>query len=200
MSAKSIKLAVCAAILAGSANANANTVVDPFTINPFVVPDEYQAQLKNYRSTWSRMTGFEYSGLHWNQFIVVYLSQGADAYRNNYSEYLRYYQDYDEDEDEEEIAEPSFKFYPTGTVVLKENFIADNGTPNTPISVTMMIKHEDGYDPQAGNWEYVQFDPAGNVILKGNSQDAVVNKACANCHINIADRDYIFANYYSKSK
>lgn len=176
-------------------------ISSPFSVQPFEIPEQFQDRLKDYRNTWPRMTGFEYSGLHWNQFIVVYLNKGADAYRNNYAEYLRFYQDFDEDdyEDEDDIPEPSFESYPVGTVVLKENFIAAGGAPNTPVSVTMMLKHEPGYDAAGGNWEYVQFDATGNVILRGNSQDDNINQACASCHINISDRDYIFANFFSKS-
>lgn len=188
-------------VLTVNQTVNAEETGGPFSVQPFEIPEQFKAHLKDYRSTWPRMTGFEYSGLHWNQFIVVYLNKGADVYRNNYSEYLRFYQDFDEDdyEDEDDIPEPSFEFYPVGTVVLKENFVASGGVPNTPVSVTMMIKHEPGYDEAGGNWEYVQFDAAGNTILQGNSQDTKVDKACSSCHINIADRDYIFANYFSKS-
>lgn len=189
-------------LLISSASLTAETVSSPFDIHPFKAPEEYQDELANYRNTWDRMTGFEYSGLHWNQFIVVYLNKGSESYRNNYSEYLRFFQDMDDEEyeDEDEIPGPKFKPYPTGTIVLKENFLASDGSPNTPVSVTMMVKKEAGYDDAAGNWEYVQFDPTGNVIMKGNSQDPVINKACASCHINIASRDYIFANYFSKAK
>ena len=189
------KVGSIAIVLLAFGTAVANVVVDPFKLSIFVIPPEYKDDLENYRKSWSRLTGYEYSGLHWNQFIVVYSNLGNETYRNNYSEYLRYYQDYDEDEPKQ----PNFASYPTGTIVLKENFLASKGLPKVPLSVTMMIKREAGYDTQVGNWEYVQFDPKGKVMLKGNSQDAVVKKACANCHINIADRDYIFSNYYSKA-
>ena len=175
-----------------------NQAIDPFSINPFVVPEEFKTQLEDYRTGWKRVTGYEYSGLHWNQFIAVYLSDGLETYRNNYSEYLRYHQDYEDDEDE--VEEPNFMSYPTGTIVLKENFAATEGLPKIPLTITMMLKREDGYDPQGGEWEYVQFDANGNMILRGNSQSEVVNKACANCHMNLEERDYIFSNFFSKSK
>lgn len=171
---------------------------NPFGVYPFKAPEKYAEQLKDYRSSWARLTGFEHSGLHWQQFITVYLNQDDKVYKHNYSEYLRYYQDFDEDEDEDEIEEPNFKSYSPGTIVLKENFGASNGSPDTPLTVTMMIKHKPGYDPEHGDWEYVQFDKAGNIILQGKAKDPVVNQVCGSCHINIADRDYIFANFYSK--
>lgn len=189
-----IMLALCCAMPFAYAQKN------PFDVQPFKLPEEYQGKLKDYRKTWQRLTGFEYSGLHWNQFIVVYMNKGHESYRHNYTEYLRYYQDYDEDEeDEDEVEEPSFKSYKPGTIVLKENFTGNQGAPDTPISVTLMIKEAKGYDPKGGDWKYVQFAPNGEIIMQGNSQDPAINKACASCHINISDRDYIFANFFSKS-
>lgn len=171
---------------------------DPFSVYPFQLPEKYQSELQDYRTQWTRLTGFEHSGLHWQQFIAVFMNKDANVYENNYSEYLRFYQDSEEDEDEAE--EPRFMSYSPGTVVLKENFAASSGTPDAPLSVTMMIKREPGYDPENGDWEYVQFDKNGQVMLRGNAKDPAVNQACASCHINIADRDYIFANYYSRPR
>lgn len=171
---------------------------DPFGIYPFQLPEKYQSELKDYRTQWDRLTGFEHSGLHWQQFIAVFINKDAGVYENNYSEYLRYYQDSEEDEDEAE--EPAFKPYSPGTIVLKENFDASSGTPHVPLSVTMMIKREPGYDSASGDWQYVQFDKSGKIILDGNAQDDVVNSTCAACHSNISDRDYVFANFYSKRK
>lgn len=190
------KIIYIAMVLLAFGAAAANGVVKPFALSTFAIPPKYKGELENYRKSWNRLTGFEYSGLHWNQFIVVYSNLGADTYLNNYLEYLRYYQY--EDEDEDEVEAPNFHSYPAGTILLKENYSALKGSPKVPVSITMMIKREKGYDTQGGNWEYVQFDQMGNIMLNGHSRDASVNKACASCHINIAERDYIFSSYYSK--
>ena len=178
--------------LSGALQAN------PFGVYPFESPKEYAEKLENYRNTWTRVTGFEHSGLHWQQFVVVFINKDADVYEHNYNEYLRYYQDYDEDEDEDEITPPNFRSYSAGTIILKENFASEKGIPDNALTVTLMIKHEAGYDPSNGDWEYVQYSKNGNVIIAGNSQDPVVKEACASCHLNIADRDYVFANIFSK--
>lgn len=169
---------------------------DPFSIYPFEVPTKYAKDLKDYRTNWKRLTGFEYSGLHWQQFVVIYINKDAQIYSDNFKEYVKYYQDLDE-YDEDELTVPEFKHYSEGTIVLKENFGADNGSPDVPLSVTMMIKREAGYDTENGDWEYVQFTPAGKVTLSGNSSNKAISAACSNCHINIAERDYIFTNFYS---
>lgn len=169
---------------------------DPFSIYPFEIPEKYSEDLHDYRTDWTRLTGFEYSGLHWQQFIAIYINREADVYTYNFNQYIRYYQDLEE-YDEDEISEPIFKKYTPGTIILKENFAAKNGSPDTPLTITMMIKHAPGYDPQNGDWEYVQSTSSGEIILSGNEQDPAVKTACANCHINIAERDYIFTNFYS---
>ncbi|MCG7547601.1 cytochrome P460 family protein [Pseudoalteromonas sp. Of7M-16] len=174
---------------------------DPFNVYPFKVPDKYKAALKNYRTKWHRMTGFEHSGLHWQQFIVVFLNQDAKVYEQNYLEYLRYYQDYDEEEeDEDEIAEPNFKVYSPGTIVLKENFSSVSGAPHDALTITMMIKREKGYSKGFGDWEYVQFDKEGNIVLAGKGSEPMIKQMCSNCHASIEERDFIFANFYSRKK
>ncbi|AOT08085.1 cytochrome P460 family protein [Pseudoalteromonas luteoviolacea] len=176
-------------------------LANPFGVYPFKVPEKYEEALKDYRTQWNRVTGFEHSGLHWQQFIVVFLNQDVKVYENNYLEYLRYYQDYDEEEeDEDEVAEPNFKAYKPGTIVLKENFSSQSGAPHDALTVTMMIKREKGYSKGFGDWEYVQFDKEGTIILSGKGSEPAIKHMCSNCHASIEERDFIFANFYSRKK
>ncbi|MCF2859550.1 cytochrome P460 family protein [Pseudoalteromonas sp. SMS1] len=193
---KRILTSLCIGTLFGAFSASA----DPFKVYPFKVPDKYKAALKNYRTDWHRVTGFEHSGLHWQQFIVVFLNKDVRVYENNYLEYLRYYQDYDEEEEEEELADPNFKTYKPGTIVLKENFSSQSGAPHDALTITMMIKREKGYSDGFGDWEYVQFDKLGNIILAGKGSETAIKHMCSNCHASIAERDFIFANFYSRKK
>ncbi|WP_046004383.1 cytochrome P460 family protein [Pseudoalteromonas rubra] len=192
---KRVLLSMAGSLIAISSQVTA----DPFGVYPFKIPEQYRAELKGYRTQWKRVTGFEHSGLHWQQFIVVFLNKDARVYESNYLEYLRLYQDYDEDEDEEEPV-PNFKSYSEGTIVLKENFSAQSGSPHEALTITMMIKRQPGYSPTHGDWEYVQFDNQGKVLLAGKGSDSAIQKVCASCHESIKERDYIFANFYSKSK
>ena len=82
-------------------------------------------------------------------------------------------------------------------MVLKENFLAEEGKPTQATTVTAMIKQPPGYAPAAGDWEYLQFDVAGRIIVAGRGDDPAIHALCADCHNNMAERDYIFSQIYS---
>jgi hypothetical protein len=168
------------------------TDLSPYQVQLFETPESAHMIVKNYRGHWPRLTGFEYSGLHWNQFISVYTNIGEATYKNNYMEYIAWYEDPDDEENE-----PVYTKYPEGAVILKENFSSESGRPGMPISVTAMIKRGSDYDPGKGNWEYLQFDAQGKIILQGNSNNSVVSKNCANCHGHVESRDYVFSQIFS---
>ncbi len=160
--------ASCCVLGPGTAGTGDEASPYPRSIKMFDVPPAYADSLGDYRKRWERLTGFEYSGLHWNQFIMVYT--------NNL---------------------PRYQPYPVGTVVLKENFLAEGGKPTQATTVTAMIKQSPGYAPQAGDWEYLQFDAAGRIIVAGRGDDPAIRALCADCHNNMAERDYIFSQIYS---
>ena len=168
---------------------------NPFKIMPFALPNEYSSLMASYRDQWSRLTGFEFSGLHWNMFVVIYVNKDSKIYKHNYFEHLRVYIESDDDEDE---VEPNFKPFSVGTVFLKENFSFHEGKPDQPMTLTGMIKREQGYDPKGGDWEYFQSDAKGNIIMKGSTKNGQIKRVCSDCHSNMEDRDYIFSTYYSE--
>lgn len=178
---------------------------DPFTVSHFKSSKENTGLYGDYRKKWTRLTGFELSSLHWNQFVAVFINQSPEIYRNNHIEYLRTSQDdYDEDEDEDEDEEGSaavsrFKHYPVGTMVAKEGFTSNEGKPGSPTFLVIMKKREKGYDPSHGDWEYMQFAPDGTTMIRGKGSDPAVSKLCSSCHINVADRGYIFSSFFSGS-
>ncbi len=164
----------------------------------FSLPEGYD-QLKNYRSKWSRLTGFEFSGLHWSNYVVIYVNKDIKTYRKNYLEYLRLYRsedDEDEDDEDDGLDENQFQGYEVGTVFIKENYSSEKNMPSQPTSLTIMVKKNPGYDSQGGDWEYLQFSPSGSVIMQGKTNDQVVYKECAKCHGNMKERDYIFSTFY----
>lgn len=157
--------------------------------NQSVVPDS-----KNYQKNWKRMTGFEYSGLHWDQFVVVYTNKGDAIYKHNFLEYSAWFDDPDDEDNE-----PTYKTYPEGTTFLKENYKITDGKPSEFESATVMIKRYAGFDPDGGDWEYMQFDNSGKMLLRGNASKKHINTTCANCHKNVNERDFIFSNIFSGS-
>lgn len=176
---------------------------DPFSVNHFVAKKDNAALYDSYRTKWNRMSGFELSSLHWNQFVAVFINQGMNVYRNNYVEYLRTSQDdYDEDDEEEgEDGEPisRYKSYAEGTIIAKEGFTSHEGIPSKPTFLVLMKKREKGYDTANGNWEYMQFAPDGTTMLRGKGSDPAITKQCSGCHINVSDRDYVFSSIFSGS-
>ncbi|PON12450.1 hypothetical protein C2W62_39525 [Candidatus Entotheonella serta] len=111
----------------------------------------------------------------------------------------RLYRKMFEEEDEEEGDQPSeqnnavFRSYTTGTIIVKENHLALEQAFPKPSSVTVMMKQPPGYDPNMGDWQFIQFDAYGNVLIDGNSQNPSVKLQCAFCHASMAERDYVFS-------
>lgn len=184
----------------GAAVAKTKTPKPPFDIEQFRPAKENKDLYGDYRSNWRRLSGFELSSLHWNQFVAVFINQSEEIYRNNYIEYLRSSQDDwdDEDEDEEETETTSqFKAYPVGTIVAKEGFDSSEGKPGNATFISIMRKREKGFDSANGDWEYLQFDANGQTLLKGKATQTNVQTQCAACHVNVADRDYVFSTFYT---
>ncbi|WP_194945094.1 cytochrome P460 family protein [Shewanella sp. TC10] len=138
------------------------------------------------------MTGFEHSGLHWELFVVVYTDIGEDVYKHNFLQYSTWF-----DDPEDEDNQPNYKTYPIGTTFIKENYSMKNGKPDKAQWLTIMIKREQDFNPEGGNWEYMQFNVNGEAMINGSSIDNQVSSQCAQCHENVAERDYIFSNIYS---
>lgn len=166
--------------------------------SPFPAPKDQriaEATL-GYRENWYRMTGLNYSGMHWNQSVMVFLSQDPEIYRFNHFEYMRRFEE-DLDEDDEDEIKP-FRQYKPGTVIVKENFFTVKGEPITPVSLTIMIKREPGYDPNNGDWEYIQISATGDTIVAGKADEPAIKALCSDCHMNMQDRDYLFHTMYNR--
>jgi hypothetical protein len=114
--------------------------------------------------------------------------KGGVAYRNNYLNYVLEF--YDDDQ-------PAFVQYPAGTFVAKENYSSHDGLPDQPTSLTIMVKHQPGYDRKNGDWENIQLLANGEVRVRGNGQYPMVKKMCTNCHANVYARDFVFSTVMS---
>ena len=76
--------------------------------------------------------------------------------------------------------------YPMGTVILKESYKGNGGVKGELGDITIMIKREDGYDPDNGNWEYVM----ANDELKVANQGKI--GMCIGCHSAGSSKDFTF--------
>jgi hypothetical protein len=167
----------------------------PHQTTDFTIPDKYKSLIKNYPLSWKRLSGFEYSALHWEQFVLVYTKDNKDTYVSNHLEFMRVYEE-DLDPEEDEV---NYETYPVGTVLLKESFLNVESRPGKSLLLSGMIKRKKGYDSSYGDWEYFQSSPDGKLLFSGNSTNAPVMKTCIECHGNISEKDFVFASHYSIS-
>lgn len=87
-------------------------------------------------------------------------------------------------------------FYPEGTVIITEQYGINNrsGRVDTiPELYTIMIKREEGYNPDYGDWEFGVIDKYLNNGQMGKIQ------ACMDCHAGVSEMDYVFRYKYFKS-
>jgi hypothetical protein len=87
--------------------------------------------------------------------------------------------------------------FPFKKKVKSYNFKIDDVPSEKKQLILVMKKHPKGYDDKNGNWEYMKFSTDGHTLLRGKASQPQVDKQCAGCHINVADRDYIFGTFYS---
>ena len=165
----------------------------PYQTTDFTIPAKYQSQIKNYPLAWQRLSGYEHSALHWEQFVLVFSNKSKEIYVNNHFEFMRVYEE-DLDPEEDEI---TYKPYPIGTILLKESFLNEDSRPGKSLFLSGMIKRKKGYDSRYGDWEYFQSSTDGQLLFSGNSKNAPVMKTCIECHGHIAEKDFIFASHYS---
>ena len=163
--------------------------------SPFKIPSTLSKDLSDYKRRFMELSGFELSGLHWKQFVRIYVNKRADVYVNNYLEYVRVYLNTDENADT--AAAGKFQAYPVGTIFLKENYKSEDGKPGSPTMLTIMIKHQAGYYPQGGDWEYIYVGVDGSILFQGNASNPGVQAMCAKCHGNMRERDFIFSTFCS---
>jgi hypothetical protein len=82
---------------------------------------------------------------------------------------------------------------PDGSMVIKENYKPDK----TIAAVTVMYKNK-GYNPAAGDWYWIKYNPDGTVAEKpmptGNMRLAGKVGGCIDCHGDADGGDFAFFN------
>jgi hypothetical protein len=167
----------------------------PYQKSEFAIPDQYKNQIVGYPNNWRRLSGYEYSALHWEQFVVVYINKHSSVYAGNHLEFMRVFEE-DLDPEEDDI---HYQPYPVGTILLKESFLNEDSRPGQSLLLAGMIKREAGYDSEFGDWEYFQSAQNGQLLINGNSKSADIRETCVSCHSNIQEKDFVFATQYSMS-
>jgi hypothetical protein len=67
------------------------------------------------------------------------------------------------------------RHFPEGSIIVKEKLIAPDDA--APAAVGIMIKRENGFDPEGGDWEYAYWEKDG-----GLSRDQEQLATCQACH------------------
>lgn len=78
--------------------------------------------------------------------------------------------------------------FPLDSVIVKEKL--PDKSSQTPELLTVMIKHEKGFNPTTGDWEFMVVDGSG---AKVESRGKLEN--CQGCHLARPQSDYIFRSY-----
>lgn len=83
--------------------------------------------------------------------------------------------------------------YPAGSIIVRERFISTEGQgPNTVIA---MVKRENGFSPETGDWEFLVFDGPS---LGVQSRETV--GSCATCHLGSKATDWVFRSYIESGR
>lgn len=170
---------------------SAVTPVEVATAEASFVPPPGQGIPADYRKSWRRLSNIAVSGLHWQQWVVVYSNQGGAVYRHN-RDIVWAQQQGSGWSDVEPAKELGYQSFKPGTILIKEGFIG-TAVGLRPDFLAIMIKRQPGFDAKHGDWEYIRSDPRGKVIMQGPLTSRQMGDACGNCHNNVQDRDFVFA-------
>ncbi|HEY0004926.1 MAG TPA: cytochrome P460 family protein [Pyrinomonadaceae bacterium] len=80
--------------------------------------------------------------------------------------------------------------FPPGSIIVKEKLPAKDST--RALMLTVMIKHDKGFNPATGDWEYAVTNGEGSEIeWRGTRAN------CHACHALKNETDYVFRSYLS---
>lgn len=103
---------------------------------------------------------------HLNKFISVYVNEtGREAMTTQIS--------------------PKF---PPGSMIVKEKLASESS--QQPELLTAMVKHEKGYNPASGDWEYLVLDGHASEIKERGSLES-----CNSCHAAYQQSDFVTRTY-----
>jgi hypothetical protein len=78
--------------------------------------------------------------------------------------------------------------YPPGTIILKEKF-RDAAATQTDL-FTGMLKHEKGYAPKTGDWEFFVLNSKATAVTTAHNV-----QSCINCHAPLRSTDFVSRRY-----
>jgi hypothetical protein len=67
------------------------------------------------------------------------------------------------------------RLFPPGSIIVKEKLIEPDDA--SPEAIGIMIKHDSGFNPEGGDWEYAYWEKSGALV-----RDAEQPAGCQSCH------------------
>lgn len=78
--------------------------------------------------------------------------------------------------------------FAVGSIIVREK--NETATSETPLSVIAMVKREEGFSKETGDWEFFIFNGADLKMQKRETKGD-----CATCHIRAEKTDWVFRDY-----
>ena len=83
--------------------------------------------------------------------------------------------------------------YPEGTVILKQKYLDEKASKTE--FFTGMLKREEGYNPDAGDWEFFMLNASGTMVTANGRIES-----CVECHQKYAATDFVARDYLKERR
>ena len=74
--------------------------------------------------------------------------------------------------------------FPIGSLIVRERLLTPSSNPD---QLVVMIKHEKGFNPKAGGWEFLTISGDMRKVLKREKEGN-----CLQCHASASANDFVF--------
>jgi hypothetical protein len=75
--------------------------------------------------------------------------------------------------------------FPTGSVIVREKLY--KLTDERPDLLAVMVKRAPGFNPAAGDWEFLLVDGSASKVLERQKKGS-----CLDCHVSQRERDFVY--------
>lgn len=75
--------------------------------------------------------------------------------------------------------------FPVGSVIVREKVMSAGD--ESPQLLAVMVKRAPGFNPKAGDWEFVLVDGSASKVLERQKKGS-----CLDCHVSQRERDFVY--------
>lgn len=129
------------------------------------------------------------SATHWNRIIISEGVADDGVYAANFR--------IAHDPEQEDETLRTYRRYPVGATITKHHFatLADAQAWKNEEFITRMVRTESAHGPDQDPWRYERIAADGQQVVEGFADQPSVRIQCAGCHVNAAQRDFIFTTH-----